>query len=280
MIDYLITGGNGFIGRNFANFIRAKGKTYSILDIRTNCNCETIDCRCDSHEHFQCIDVTSRLPIIKSKKILHLASETNVRKSIEFPRHTIISNTSGILNCLDAVLNYQSEELLFTSSASADLPKSPYLASKLACEAICRAYIESFDLKVKILRLSNVYGPHSDHKESVIARFIRNCIADRPLTIYGDGSQLRDFIYVDDVVNAIYKGKSGHIATGKLTSIKSIALMIKDISQKLIGKSPLITFEQPIQGEVAKPYPRTDIKTSVSIDEGLIKTFEWYLNVK
>jgi UDP-glucose 4-epimerase len=269
MADYLITGGNGFIGQNLVNFLDSLYKSIYVVD-RTH----------SDHPNFCQVDITRFTPKIHANTLIHLASETNVRASIEFPQFTFIANTSGMLNCLDSLLNTYYKELVFTSSASADLPKSPYLASKLACEALCKAYSESFGLNIKILRLSNVYGPHSSHKESVIAKFIKNCICGLPLLIYGDGSQCRDFIYVDDVVEAIYNGKSGLVATGRKTTIKSIALMISDISKSLLNYTPKIVYEQPIAGEIVNPCTelRPSINAKVSIDEGLAKTFQWFID--
>jgi len=182
----------------------------------------------------------------------------------------------GLLNCLKHLKEGNVKKLIFTSSISSSECKSPYLASKAACEAICNSFRCSYNLDVQVLRLSNVYGPHSVHKSSVISKFIKNCLDCKPITIYGSGHQSRDFIHVDDVVSSIYEGTSGFISSGKLTSIKSIALMISDISNSLTGFRPRIIYENPISGEVTIPITRTDIVPSISIDEGLVTTFEWF----
>lgn len=267
-IDYLITGGNGFIGQNLVNYLNSLKKEVYTVD-RTH----------SAYKNYIHADITNYIPKLQAHTLIHLASETNVRTSIEFPQFTFKANTSGMLNCLDATLNSYFKELIFTSSANADLPCSPYLASKLACEALCKAYTESFNLKIKILRLSNVYGPHSTHKESVVAKFIKNCICHQHLTIYGDGAQCRDFIHVDDVVEAIYNGKSGLVASGRKVTIKSLALMISDVSQSLIGYKPRIVFEQPIQGELVNPCTEltSTIRPKISLTDGLYSTFKWFI---
>ena len=102
-------------------------------------------------------------------------------------------------------------------------PVSPYGASKLAGEGYCSAYARSFGLETVALRFGNVYGPYSDRKSSVVAAFIKRALAGEPLEIYGDGSQSRDFIHVDDLVRAIGKaasvpdigGEVFHIATAQ-----------------------------------------------------------------
>jgi len=85
--------------------------------------------------------------------------------------------------------------------------QSPYSASKLACEEFCTTYRQTFGVKVNVLRLSNVYGPHSIHKTSVIAKFIKQCINRKDLEIFGDGMQTRDFVHVDDVIDTIINCK-------------------------------------------------------------------------
>lgn len=264
MIDYVITGGNGFIGRNLTNFLSEKGKSFKIVDTDPCHKNETV-----------CIDTSFRIPAIDACNLIHLASETNVRTSIKYPRHTIEKNCKSILNCLELVSNGTFKSLTFTSSASSQASLSPYLASKSSCEAICKAYKNSYGLDIKILKLSNVYGPHSGGKSSVIARFIKNCINKKPLIIYGDGSQQRDFIHVSDVVDAIYEGKEGFIASGILATIRGIAFLISDLSEEILNYRPRIVYEQPIQGEVKAMSVGTDIEPKINLEQGIRSTFKW-----
>lgn len=264
-MDYCITGGNGFIGTNLVDFLLKKEISLDIIDLNCRGGYNTI-----------CLDVCARLPKMSHKIMVHLASETNVRHSIEYPHHTIVRNISGMLNCLTHLKEGQIGKLIFTSSVSSSNSSSPYLASKKSCESLCKAYKDSYGLDIAVLRLSNVYGPYSLHKESVIHKFIKNCLRHERITIFGDGSQSRDFIYVDDVVKAIYNGQECFVGSGQLTSIKSIAEMISDISLQLIGYCPRVVYENAISGEVKTPIPRTDIYTHTKIDEGLVRTFEWF----
>lgn len=261
-VDYFITGGNGFIGRNLCNRLALEGATYRVADLNGDAD--------------YCIDVTTRLPLIQGDTIVHLAAETNVRKSIEFPSQTLTRNSAGLLNCIDLLQRGLFKRLIFASSASSMLSTSPYLASKLAGEAICRAYSESFGLNIKVVKLSSVYGPFSAHKESVIASFIKRAINGQHLLIYGTGKQSRDFIYVDDVVDAIYEGKSGFVTSGKLISIKAIAEKIISISTVLTNHEPRIVYENAIQGEVITPEPYSDIFVKADLDRSLVSTFKWF----
>jgi len=264
-MDYLITGGNGFIGRNLTAALIKSNKSYEVVDTRDIDQVDSIN-----------LDVVYSFPTSKFSTVVHLASETDVRQSIKTPRDCVGRNVYGILNVLESSRKVSKSKVIFTSSASSEKCLSPYLASKAACESICESYKCSYGLDIKVLKLSNVYGPHSLHKESVIPKFIRAALNHEDLTIYGDGNQRRDFIHVDDVVSAILNGYEGFIATGSLTSIRSIAFMISDISEALTHFKPKINYIDSISGEVRIPHARTDIKNKVCIDEGLIQTFGWF----
>lgn len=268
-LDYLITGGKGFIGRNLLDFLEENGKRYVTVDIDPrpyNGTDENI-----------CIDSSLHLPSIESKTLVHLASETNVRKSVKEPVSVIRRNMRSILNCLELLRSRVFEEMIFTSSANSKLCTNPYLASKMSSECICDAYKQSYDLKIRVLKLSNVYGPHSIHKHSVIPTFIRNCLDKKPLKIFGDGSQKRDFVYVGDVVDSIYYGKEGAIASGELYSIKTIAYMLSELSVGYLGYRPEIVYEEAVKGEVVNAVKWTDIVPKVGLEDGLSLTFNWFL---
>jgi len=267
MYDYLITGGRGFIGKNLTNALDISGKSYKVVDLDVL-----------GYPKNMCSDVAIRMPVIEAEILVHLASETSVRESIESPRATIERNCSGLINCLTLLKHEIVGRMVFTSSASSGLSLSPYLASKAACEHVCTAYKESYGLDISVLKLSNVYGPHSKHKESVVAKFIKNVIDYKPLTIYGKGDQKRDFIHVLDVVDAIISGESGYVSTGVLTSIRDLVWMVQKVSADILGRAPMINHEQPIRGEVQCPQPgRTDMVAKVGLRDGLTKTFEWFV---
>lgn len=260
-MDYIISGGLGFIGKNLSIKLSKSNRKFKILDKL-----------CGQ-------DVCLRLPgMEKTKKFVHLAAFTNVRLSIKNPKMAINENVAGIINCIEFAKKCGAH-FIYTSSQGAPAALSPYSASKLAGESICNAFRESYGLDATTLRLSNVYGPHSKHKGSVIPAFIKRCLDRRDIKIYGNGMQTRDFIHVDDVVNTIIncsKQKLINVASGTSISILELAEIIRDLSDKIIGFRPNIEWEAPIKGEITKVDTSTDISQTVLLEEGLKSTFEWF----
>lgn len=262
--DYLITGGNGFIGTNLRNYLTSIGKSFTSIDI-------------SSSNDQEAIDVTSRLPSSDASTIIHLASETNVRDSLDFPETVIKRNVAGMITCLESAKR-NGQKVIFTSSANSNLPINPYLASKNACEAICKAYKTSYSMDVTILRLSNIYGPHSIHKKSVISEFIKNCLKREPLIIYGNGSQRRYFVHVTDVVRSILNGFDAFVSAHNSTSISYLAHIISRISENLINFKPEIIYTEPIPGEILDSPTKTEILQTVNLSAGLTSTFRWFMD--
>ena len=261
-MDYIVSGGLGFIGKNLVIKLRELKKDFQVLD-RLN----DFDVIKDPIFHAWC------------NTFVHLAAFTNVRESIEHPVKAIMENTEGTLACL----HYARESgahFIFASSMGAAKSLSPYSASKLAGEAFCVAYRASYVTPTTILRLSNVYGPHSKHKESVVAKFIKNCLDRQDIEIFGEGLQTRDFIHVDDVVRTILhcsKAKMINVSTGKATSILKLAEMIRYLSTELTGYIPEIVWKDAINGEIASVEPKTNIHTRIDLETGLRSTFKWFM---
>lgn len=185
-------------------------------------------------------------------------------------------------------------------------PLSPYGASKLACEGYCSAFYNSYGLKTITLRFSNAYGPYSLHKNSVIAKFIKDGILNGKLTIYGDGTQTRDFIHVEDICNGIYLclsfkddrsneinkkkqidqinsiwGEVFHLGTGKETSILDLARLVQDLFNNQIK----ISFAPERKGEIRRNYSRItkakrflDFSLHITLREGIGSVHEWFRN--
>ena len=238
--------------------------------------------------------------------VVHLAANTGVMPSIEDPMEDCMSNVIGTVNYLEAVKLARVKRFVLASSGAplgeqeppiheemVARPISPYGASKLCGEAYCSAYYGSFGVETVVLRFGNVYGPRSRHKGSVVAKFIKHIFVGEALPIYGDGNQTRDFIFVDDLVNAILLalerpgvgGEVFQIATHREHTVGEVAEVLNKLAEKHLGRKSEIVYEEERKGEVRRNYsdiskarrmlgfePRFDLET------GLEATFKWFLN--
>ncbi|MFH1809337.1 MAG: NAD-dependent epimerase/dehydratase family protein [Pseudomonadota bacterium] len=237
--------------------------------------------------------------------IVHLAARTGVLPSIEDPRGDFAVNVLGTLNVLEAArLNRVARVILASSGAPIgdqpapfheDMPVrpiSPYGASKACGEAYARAYAASFGLGTVALRFSNVYGPRSDRKGSVVARFVSQALAGETLHIYGDGSQTRDFLYVEDLCQAIVdaaranlRGELLQIASGQETSLNALLGVLLPILRDQAGLDCQVVREDFRQGEIRRNFARVDRaqrllcwEASTSLAQGLERTVRWFVN--
>jgi len=169
-------------------------------------------------------------------------------------------------------------------------PVSPYGASKLAGEAYCSAYWRTFGVETVVLRFGNVYGPGSHRKQSVVAKFIKRALAGEPLEIYGDGTQSRDFIYVDDLVRAIVlaatkpgvAGEVFQIATNRETTVAELAEALLEVLQKHGVAGVEVRHADPRPGDVRRNYSDTrkarellGWQAQMSLAGGLAHTLTW-----
>jgi len=303
----LITGGCGFIGVNLIKYLTKFGYRIRILDnLSTGQKKNLLNVGYQPEPNSLIIgDIRDQEAVNQAIKnvdaIVHLAAHTRVVESLSKPRDTWDINSKGTFNLLEACRVTGIKTFIFISTNAAlgeqippfdetKIPKpiSPYGASKLAGEALCTAYCHSFGLNTVILRIGNSYGPHSRHKGSVIAKFIKRAIQNENLTIYGDGNQTRDFIHVNDVCQAIYlciknaksiAGETFHIASGRETTISELANMILKIS----GNKIQIIHEPKQKGEVERNYSNIakaqkvlGFKPEVELKDGITDLWNWY----
>ncbi|HEB75847.1 MAG TPA: NAD-dependent epimerase/dehydratase family protein [Nitrospirae bacterium] len=300
----LITGGCGFIGLNLIAYLMKKPVSdIVVLDNLSTGRKENLhEFDVEFHEG-DIRDATLVEKLISSvDSVIHLAADTRVMESIENPDYNFDVNVVGTYNLLRAARNKGIERFVFASTGGAILgdidppvhegivprPISPYGASKLFAEGYCSAFAGSYDMRTVALRFSNVYGPRSYHKGSVVAAFYKRIINGLPLIVYGDGTQTRDYVYVDDICEAIYLSLSGEhggkvyqLGSGKETSINELIKEIKEVVGKDYNVD--VQYESFRKGEIRKNYAdisnakRTlGFDSKVKLKDGLRRTWEWF----
>lgn len=326
---WLITGGCGFIGTALIGNLMSEGGHFvrvldnlsvgSRSDLARVCNFTEVP-----QESTPQSSVLSSDPIIEflvgdirdpniclhaardMDVIVHLAANTGVGPSVKDPRNDMESNVNGIFNMLEAARHNGIRRFVFASSGApvgeceppiheemAPHPVSPYGASKLAGEGYCSAYYRTFGLETVALRFGNVYGPGSGHKNSVVAKFIKQAIQGETLEIYGDGKQTRDFIFIDDLIRAIrlceqrdkIGGEIFQIATNTETTVDELADVLVGLLNRM-GVGPLkVVHGESRQGDVSRNYSDTtkadkllNWKAEVGLEKGLKQTVEWFFS--
>ncbi len=323
----LITGGAGFIGSHVVRHFVKQYPQYLIynLDALTYAgnlaNLKDIE----QAENYRFIkgDIRDRDFInrifndFRFDAVIHLAAESHVDRSIENPAEFVETNVLGTVNLLDAALknwkenqqrhlfyHVSTDEVYgslgptgkFTETTPYD-PRSPYSASKASSDHFVRAYHHTYGLPVVISNCSNNYGPYQ-FPEKLIPLMIHNIINEKPLPVYGDGSNVRDWLYVEDHAKAIdlifHRGKTGetyNIGGDNEWSNIDLVKKICEITDELLGRKPagkskeLIRFVQDRAGhdwryaiDSTKLKNELGWKPETSFEQGLRKTVQWYLN--
>jgi len=322
-MNWLITGGCGFIGTSLIKtLINENNHNIRVLDNLTTGTrddllevCTYSEMSVESVNEFNGIelvvgDILDEELAVKVTKnadvIIHLAANTGVGPSVENPRADCMANVIGTFNYLEAARINSVPRFVFASSGAPageveppiheELPPhpvSPYGASKLAGEGYCSAYYKTFNIQTVMLRFGNVYGPGSLHKSSIVAKFIRQALNKEILEIYGDGTQTRDFIYIDDLINALrlavvtegIGGEAFQIASNQETTVGEITeKMVEILNQNGINDIDVINGETRL-GDVKRNYSDTSKaknrlgwQPTMNQNEGLKKTVEYFVN--
>jgi len=254
--NILVTGGLGFIGSHIIEELINENQI-TIIDNKSSGKTENISC--PNHENLEIIteDLTTislddLTRILKDVEyVFHLAALASVPMSVKNPINSNKNNVDATVKLLNASKDAEISKLIFSSSSAVYgenpnmplseneplMPTSPYAASKASCELYCQSFFESYGLSTVSLRYFNVFGPRQDVNSqyaAVIPNFIHSLVNNKQATIYGDGEQTRDFIYVKDIVKAnIEAAKSNfngviNVASGVSISINQLYKIIKN----------------------------------------------------
>jgi UDP-glucose 4-epimerase len=266
-MNWLITGGCGFLGTALIKRLLKEKSSHNIrvIDNLSVGSRDDLVQVCDFDEKspeildddFKGVELVvgdildESIALLATKGIdviVHFAANTGVGPSVEEPRFDCLTNVIGTFNYLDAARLNNVPRFVFASSGAPageveppiheELPPhpvSPYGASKLAGEGYCSAYYKTFGVDTVALRFGNVYGPGSIHKSSVVAKFIKKAFNRETLEIFGDGSQTRDFIYIDDLISAVILASTKKDVGGEVFQIASNnETTVGEITEKLI----------------------------------------------
>ena len=307
-MDYLITGGAGFIGSNIAEHLVKKGRSVRILDNFLTGKRENLRSFAKSAEiiegDLRDIDQVRRA-VEGVRYVIHVAALPSVPRSVEEPQLAHDININGTLNLLLAARDARCQRVVFSSSSSVygdtpTLPKredmtpaplSPYAVHKITGEYYCRIFWQLYGLETVSLRYFNVFGPRQDPQSqyaAVIPRFITAILADKLPTIFGDGKQTRDFSHVENIIAANLAaceagkealGESFNIACGGRISLLDLIATIN----KIAGKSIAPVHEPPragdirdSQADIAKAGTLLGWEPRVDFQEGIEKAVTWY----
>ncbi len=324
----LVTGGAGFIGSAVVRLAVSRGYQVTNLDALTYAACleNVASVQTNPLYSFEHIDIRDREALddafirCQPDAVMHLAAESHVDRSIDGPSDFIETNITGTFNMLEAAKKYWNDagkpksfrfhhistdevfgslpddpNVLFTEATAYD-PRSPYSASKAASDHLVRAWHETYGLPVVMTNCSNNYGPYH-FPEKLVPVAILNALAGKPISIYGDGSNIRDWLYVEDHADALLlvleKGQIGRSynigGENERTNLQMVHEMC-DILDRLEPKASgsyadQITFVTDRPGHDARyaidpSRIRKELnwRPSVTVEEGLERTVRWYLD--
>ena len=306
----LVTGGAGFIGRWVVKGLLEMSRDTEVwvLDNLSNGSEENLkDLRCkEAFKEFIQGDVRDRellreLFLLRFDLCIHLAAQINVQESLNYPEKAFTTNVIGTYNILEEARNYKIKVVLIGTCMVYDLahsstainerhrikPVSPYAGSKLAAEHLAESYYHGYGVPVVICRPFNTYGPFQkcDMEGGVVSIFIKRHLERKDLEVFGDGTQTRDLLYVEDCVDFLLRasfaeeaiGQVINAGTGKDISINELALLICQDKKKV----SYLPHHHP-QSEIAKlccdfSKARSLLrwKPNISLKEGIARTKEW-----
>lgn len=303
----LVTGGAGFIGSNLVDALVARGDEVHVLDDLSTGRRENLDGAIESGAKLVEASIADRaavdaaLSALKPEAIFHLGAQIDVRRSVADPAFDAGINVVGTINLLESAREHEVGRFVFSSTGGAiygeaetiptsesaiPLPEAPYGQAKLAAEGYLGLSERLYGMSTVSLRYGNVYGPRQDPlgEAGVIAIFCGKALAGERPTVFGDGTQTRDYVYVDDVVSANLAAAASdvtgpvNIGTGRETSVLTL---VEALAPHAAGDFTPV-FEPPRLGEL----PRSALDVSLAgeklgwsagmaIEEGLSITLDW-----
>jgi UDP-glucose 4-epimerase len=301
MTNVLITGGAGFIGRHLADHLtRQDDVSVTVIDNESLGDRKHLDL---DRVRFIEGDIRNRDALSSALEgqevVIHLAADTRVIESIADPSHNFDTNVVGTFNLLELSRELGVRRIVAASTGGAILgdveppvherlapqPTSPYGASKLMLEGYLSAYSSSYSLSTCALRFSNIYGPRSFHKGSVVAHFFKQILDGEKLVVYGDGSQTRDYLFVSDLVQAIWIAAQSsaqgafQLGSGKPTTLNQLL----DVMRTVTGLDLDVVYREFRAGEVRDTW--CDIQKAragfgfdpaTGLEDGLALTWDWF----
>ena len=301
MTNVLITGGAGFIGRHLADYLTGRvDVAVTVIDNESLGDRKHLDL---SKVRFIAGDLRNRDELRSALEgqdvVVHLAADTRVVESIADPAHNFECNVVGTFNLLEHCRELGVNRIVAASTGGAILgdveppvheqmapqPTSPYGASKLMLEGYLSAYASSYGMSTCALRFSNIYGPRSFHKGSVVAHFYRQVLAGDKLVVYGDGSQTRDFLYVGDLVEGIWTAAEGpaqgafQLGSGAPTTLNQLLEHMRTVT----GHEIEVVYQDFRAGEVRDTWCEIEkartgfgFDPATTLEDGLRRTWEWF----
>ncbi len=304
MALYVVTGGAGFIGSHLVEALRARGESVRVADNFSSGLRSNIPAGVEVIEGDLATPGVAARAVTGADYVLHMAAVPSVPRSVADPIGTNHDNVDATLQVLVAARDARVRRVVFSGSSaeygdSPELPKredmaptpvTPYGLQKLIGEQYCRMFTSLYGLETVSLRYFNVFGPRQSPDSpysGVISLFIHAFLRGQAPTVFGDGSQTRDFVYVTDVVNGVLRaatapgvaGESINVATGRSVSVLELVRAL----QQVVGTSVEPILAPPREGDVrhsqadiTKARTLLDYEPAVSLEDGLRHTVAWF----
>ena len=306
----LITGGCGFVGSHLSEKFLSEGFDVRILGL--SCDFDNVKNLMDSNKveliHGDIADPQVCKKAVEGCDIVsHLAALISVDQSIAEPQKFFSTNVGGTFNLLDAARNANVKKFHHMSTCEVignidhphkaaenwpqSQPRSPYASSKLAAESYCMSYYHTYDLPIVITRSFNIFGPRQNPgtRGAVISRFAKFAIEGKPLQIYGDGMQTRDWTFVEDIRDGIFKcitkegveGELFHLASGEDHTVNEVANLVIKLSGSNVPLGPEHIDARPGElrrsiGDYSKSNRAFGWSPTVSFKDGVQKVLDYF----